>query len=143
MELFKHTILFTSYDNPLPRGFMNLKFIIKEVYGVPYPVFEEIDYKYYLIGAFLRQARPTYGFLYAEVIEKIERNSIPADTLISEFAGDDIDVEFYSDRVIITEFYPEDENNPQSTTISLPEAKEVLLEWQKALKIWHESKEVR
>lgn len=119
---------------------MNLRFTIKETHGIPYPIFEEVDYKYYLIGAFLRQSRATHGFLYEEVIKEIEEKSIPTDTMICEFTGDDIDVEFYSDKVVITELYPEDDNNPQSTNLFLYEAKELLLEWQNALKIWHDSK---
>jgi hypothetical protein len=122
---------------------MNLKFTVRETHGILDPVFEEVDYRYYLIGAFLRQTRSTHGFLYKEVIEKIERSSIATDTLVGEFTGNDIDVEFYSDRVIITELYPEDDNNPQFTSLSLPEAKKLLLEWQNALKIWYDSRENR
>jgi hypothetical protein len=119
---------------------MNLKFTIKETYGIPDPVFEEIGYEYYLIGAFLRQARATYGFLYTEAIEQIGGDSIPVDTVVCEFTGDDINVEFYSDRVIITELYPEDDNNPQSANLFLDEAKKLLIEWQHLLKGWHENK---
>jgi hypothetical protein len=119
---------------------MNLRFTIKETHGIPDPIFEEVDYKYYLIGAFLRQTRATYGFLYAEVIEQIERNSITTENMVYEFTGDDIDVEFYIDRVVITELYSEDDNNPQSTNLLLYEAKELLIEWQNALKIWHDNK---
>ena len=120
---------------------MNLKFNIKETLGIPDAVFEEMDYKYYPIEIFLGEARPYHGFLYTEMIKEAEQSQLPVDTVIIDYTGDAMSVEFYSDRIVITELYPKDEDNPQSTTLSLQETKELLIQWQIALKEWYERRD--
>jgi hypothetical protein len=119
---------------------MSLKFEIRETCGIIDPVFNETDYRYYLIGAFLRETRSSYGYLYTEMIEQAEHDQNNISTEVCSATLNSIDVQFYSNRIVITELYPEDEDNPQSTSLSFVEAKELLLSWQIALKEWHENK---
>lgn len=56
----------------------------------------------------------------------------------SGFTGDAVDVEFYSDRAVIKELWPanEEDGEPERVEPPLDQARQLLLDWQAALEQW-------
>jgi hypothetical protein len=115
-----------------------MEFKIQTRNGIPNAIFEEDGFKYYLLWAFLEQARTMSGSIYLDMLEQAEQSQYIESTRVVGLTGDHVDVDFYSNQVLITELYPEDEDEPRSVSLLLKDAKELLLKWQDALRKWHE-----
>ena len=84
----------------------------------------------WLLSLFLEEAVPPDSMeFYSQAISKAEKGQ---ETL--GISGNAVGVDIYPDRVAIEELFFE--NEPQSTEITLLEAKSLLAEWQKIIHNW-------
>jgi hypothetical protein len=75
------------------------------------------------------------GQIYLEIVEQVEGSKNPRGVKVDEFTGNGVGTEFYTDCIVITELWPAggEDAEPESTKLSLTEAKQLLLEWQTIL----------
>jgi len=107
-----------------------MEFHVEEVGGRPRAVFEdEGPLRGSLLSYFLHPAPYFVPDMLYE-LTMVERNSVES----SGFDTPYVDVTFHRDRVVIEQFLAEgEEGEPPRVTISLDEAKLLLLEWGVAL----------
>ena len=114
-----------------------MKFVIKDVNSRPWAEFpEENETKGWLLSAFLEDARANPKD-YLDEISRAEQNPGTA----TGYTGNHVDVEFNSDRAVIEDLYPEPpDDEPEKIEISLADAKQLLLDWEAAIKDWKPQK---
>lgn len=108
-----------------------MKYRIEWNENIPNVIFEdEPQPRSWLLAFFLEEARlDIQGFL--DEIEKARRGvQVPAG-----FTTNSVDVEFFRDKAVIEELYPEDgeDAEPKNTELSLDEAERLLLDWKSML----------
>lgn len=109
-----------------------MKFITFEKDGyleVNFP--DETGFRKQLLNCFLEDAR-NYTEGYLEGIEEAEKSGKE----VTGFTGNRVDVEFYPDRTVIEELYPENEDDFQKIEIPLQEAKNLLIDWKQVIEKW-------
>jgi hypothetical protein len=115
---------------------MEVNFEIQEINGRPMAVFvKEAPPREWLLTLFLEETVPPEVMkYYKRAIEKAEKGVSTEGN-----SGNAVGVDVFPDKLVIEElFYEGDE--PQMTEISLSEAKELLLEWEKELENWKKVK---
>lgn len=113
-----------------------MKFRVENCNGRKIAIFdEESSPRSHLLAAFLEEARFMEGQMYLEIIEQVECSKNPRGVKVDEFTGNGVDTEFYTDCIVITELWPAggEDAEPESTKLSLTEAKQLLREWQTIL----------
>jgi hypothetical protein len=112
-----------------------MKFTVEEIGGRAMAYFpDESSPKDWLLSFFLEDSRTDIQMCLEEIRKAEKREVVP-----SGFTGNHVDIEFYPDRAIIEELYPEDEDNFRSIEISLTDVKQLLLDWKKTLNEWEKT----
>lgn len=114
---------------------MEIRFDIVDFNGGPVAVFnEEPQPRAGLLSKFLEAIRPNPDSILEEMEKAQTENKLP-----SGYTYNDIDVDIFPDRVILEEIYPAsgDEDDAESTELSLEEAKKLVSDWQLALENWY------
>jgi hypothetical protein len=110
-----------------------MKFRVEIVNDRPMAAFdEEPSPRNWLLQFFLEDARTFEVDAYLEELDAaLESDDIEEPTGVM---GNHVDVMFFPDRVVIEELYPADDaREPAVTVLSVELARQLLLDWKKAL----------
>lgn len=113
-----------------------MKFKVENCNGRNIAIFdEESPPRSHLLAAFLEEARYMEGQMHLDIIEQAECSKNPRGVKVDKFTGNGVDTEFFTDCIVISELWPAagEDAEPESTKLSLTEAKQLLLEWQTIL----------
>lgn len=110
-----------------------MKFDIVDFNGGPVAVFnDELQPRAGLLSIFLEAIRPNPD----SMIEEIEKAKVE-NTKSFGFTYNDVDVDICSNRVVLEELYPSQED-AETTELSIEEAEKLVIDWKNALDKWNE-----
>jgi hypothetical protein len=114
-----------------------MKFRVEETCGVPDAIFEdEIPPKSYILSSFLGDASWSEQ-MFIDMIDLGLSSKNEKDIKVTGLTCDSIDIDIYSDRAVIEHLWLEAEDaKPSSIEMPLEELRQLLLDWQIALKKW-------
>jgi hypothetical protein len=101
------------------------------------------DIRDWLLFAFLEEARSSLGeqacWEGLEISDKNRNSKCGQLDILHQFTSDNVHMAFYKDRVEIEELFPENDDNPECLSISIAEAKELLIKWGKVMSRWRDT----
>ena len=112
---------------------MKIKFDVVDFNGGPVAVFnEEQQPRAGLLSIFLEAIRPNPD----SFLEELEKAKSENDKSFG-YTYNDVDVNIRSNRVVLEELYPADED-AETTELSIEETENLVIDWRNALTKWNE-----
>lgn len=111
-----------------------MKFHIEDNDGAPNVIFDdEPSPRSWLLSFFLEEAQWSIQDFLDEMEKAKGGEGVP-----TGYRCNSVDVSFYPNRAVIEALWPEggEDAEPEKTELSLAEARQLLLDWQIALKQW-------